>query len=90
MNHSPLQAVGRVLRALLGLALLAGMLLLGLAVATVLVAWALIRGRGLKTVRANWPRSVRPVWPNGGGPRRQPAGDVVDAEVVREVIVRGR
>lgn len=89
MSTSPLHAIGRVLRALLGLALLVGMLLLGLAVATVLVAWALIRGRRLNTVRANWPRGVRPLWRSGAEvPRRQPTGDVVDAEVVREISVR--
>jgi hypothetical protein len=94
MTHSasanPLQAAWRVLRALLGLAMLAGMLLVGLAVATGLIAWALIRGRRLQSVRNAWPRGMRPVWRSGETPRHAPTGEVVDAQVVREVIVRSR
>jgi uncharacterized iron-regulated membrane protein len=94
MTHSasvnPLQAAWRVLRALLGLAVLAGMLLLGLAVATGLVAWALIRGRRLQSVRNTWPRGMRPVWRGAQPPHHTATGEVVDAQVVREVIVRSR
>lgn len=94
MTHSasanPLQAAWRVLRALLGLAVLAGMLLVGLAVATGLVAWALIRGRRLQSVRNAWPRGMRPVWRGARAPHHPATGEVVDAQVVREVIVRSR
>ena len=94
MRHTtitaPFHAAWRVLRALLGLALLAGMLLLGLAVASGLVLWALIRGRRPHTLRGAWPRGVRPMWRHAEAPHCQPTGEVVDAEVVREVIVRGR
>jgi hypothetical protein len=91
---NPLRTAGRVLRAVLGFALLAGMLLLGLAVAFVLVVWALLRGRR--------PQVARPVWMGhmggtgwAGRPQREstdrhPAGEVVDAQVVREIPAPGR
>lgn len=90
-----LNTAGRVLRALLGLALLVGMLLLGLAVAFGLVAWALLRGRRPQVARPVWMRGMGGTagWPGAArrtSPARRDAGEVVDAEVVREIPAPGR
>lgn len=92
---APLQTLWRVLRALIGLALLAGMLLLGLAIATGLVLWALIRGRRPRMVHTAWAGDMRAraaKWSTAGraaAPERAGMDDVVDAQVVREIAAPG-
>lgn len=72
-----------------GLAFMLAVLLLGLIAGSVLVAWALLRGRRptLRFGRSldGWHRSVR-MGPRAG--RRAPVGDVVDIEA-REVTPPG-
>ncbi|MFZ5549637.1 MAG: hypothetical protein ACOZJX_13145 [Pseudomonadota bacterium] len=91
---APLQTLWRVLSALIGLALLAGMLLLGLAIATGLVLWALVRGRKPRMVHAAWPRGMRTAasgWHRGTrpAPTRPGMDDVAEAQVVREIAAPG-
>lgn len=63
----------------LGLVFMAGLLLLGLLTAVVLLVWARLRGRPLPAANLRWGRAGG--FPKAGG---APAGEVVDIEA-REV-----
>lgn len=80
-----LLGVLRVVRALLGLALFGGAVLLAMVLALGVLLWALLRGRRPVAVRSVWHHAAarRPFGTAAG--RRQPgASDVVDVEA-REV-----
>jgi hypothetical protein len=74
-------ALLRAVLAVAGVVMLAGFVLMGLMIATVVVAWALLRGRRPPPVRFAW-RPGQPARPAGRTPVRDL--DVVDVEA-REV-----
>ena len=80
-----LQGVLRIARALLGLALFGGAMLLAVVLALGVLVWALLRGRRPVAVRSVW-RHAAARQPFGGGAGRASRGsaEVVDVEA-REV-----
>lgn len=80
-----LLGVLRLARAVLGLALFGGAMLLALVLVLGVLVWALLRGRRPVAVRAVWRRAAARQ-PFGGA---RPAADVVDVEA-REVPATSR
>jgi len=81
-----LEALGHVARLAFGLALMVGMLLLGLALLAFVLLWALLRGRWPPAFAAMRARTTRQGgWPAAPGARRGGGtGEVVDVEA-REI-----
>ncbi len=79
-----LAGLWRGLLAVLGMAVVLGLLLMGLALSLVLIVWALLRGRRPAPVQFRWRRAGQGKAGPMSEPQRRDPVDVVDVEA-REI-----